>query len=125
MTYTSSYSQISPASADRAHVLFGQTMGYVAATAGFFALGAYLGRDLSNGWAFAGYIGSLACLIGLTTVPVGNSSVVKVGNPVVAQGNAGGQGSITTTAGHVTGLNQTIAASDEGGSTASETPCTG
>jgi len=40
---------------------------------------------------------------------------------VVALGNAEGQGSITATAGHVTALDQTITASDEGGSTASET----
>jgi len=38
-------------SRDRAHTLFGQTMGYVALTTGFFALGAYLGRNLSAGWA--------------------------------------------------------------------------
>jgi len=31
---------------DRAHALFAQTMGYVAATAALFALGAWLGRDL-------------------------------------------------------------------------------
>ena len=30
----------------RTHTLFAQTMGYVAVTAGLFALGAYLGRDL-------------------------------------------------------------------------------
>ena len=30
--------------------LLGQTMALVAATAGVFALGAYLGRDLSYGW---------------------------------------------------------------------------
>ena len=58
---------------------------------------------------------------GLTTVPIGNSSSVKPGQAVVALGNAGGQGSITATAGHVTALNQTITASDEGSSTASET----
>ena len=58
---------------------------------------------------------------GLTRVPIGNSALVKVGNTVVALGNAEGQGSATTTAGQVTGLNQTITASDEGGSTASET----
>jgi S1-C subfamily serine protease len=58
---------------------------------------------------------------GLTTVPVGNSSAAKVGDTVVALGNAGGQGSVSATAGQITGLNQTITASDEGGSTASET----
>jgi S1-C subfamily serine protease len=58
---------------------------------------------------------------GLTMVPVGNSSAVRAGGEVVALGNAEGQGSISVTAGQVTGLNQTITASDEGGSTASET----
>jgi S1-C subfamily serine protease len=57
---------------------------------------------------------------GLTTVPIGNSSAVKAGDAVVAIGNAEGQG-ITATPGQVTGLDQTITASDEGGSTASET----
>jgi hypothetical protein len=54
-------------------------------------------------------------------VPGGNSSSVKIGNAVVALGNAEGQGSITATVGQVTGLNQTITASEEGSSTASET----
>jgi S1-C subfamily serine protease len=58
---------------------------------------------------------------GLSTVPIGNSSSVKVGNAVVALGNAEGQGSITAAAGEVTGLNQTITASEEGSSSASET----
>jgi len=43
---------------DRTHTLFGQTMGYVAVTTGFFALGSYLGRNLSPGWAFVWYIAS-------------------------------------------------------------------
>ena len=60
-----SYSGTGSASSDQTHTLFGQTMGYVAATAGFFALGAYLGRDLSYGWAFVGFIGAFACLIGM------------------------------------------------------------
>jgi FtsH-binding integral membrane protein len=50
---------------DRTRALFGQTMGYVAITAGFFALGAYLGRGLSEGWAFAWFIVAFACLIGM------------------------------------------------------------
>ena len=45
--------------------LLGQTMGLVAVTAGLFALGAYLGRDLSYGWGLVLYIPSFACLIGL------------------------------------------------------------
>jgi len=50
---------------DRTHALFGQTMGYVAVTTGFFALGAYLGRHLSAGWAIVWYIVAFACLIGM------------------------------------------------------------
>ncbi len=59
------YSGTGSASGDDTHALFGQTMGYVAATAGFFALGAYAGRDLSSGWSFVGFIAALACLIGM------------------------------------------------------------
>src|SRR3954464_8445490 len=50
---------------DRAHALFGQTMGLVAVTAALFALGAYLGRDLTYGWGFAAYIASFGLLLGL------------------------------------------------------------
>ena len=50
---------------DDSRTLFGQTMGLVAITAGLFAFGAYLGRDLSYGWGFAAYIASFALLIGL------------------------------------------------------------
>jgi modulator of FtsH protease len=45
--------------------LFGQTMALVAATAGTFALGCYLGRNLSYGWGWVAYIASFACLIGM------------------------------------------------------------
>ena len=50
---------------DQSHALFGQTMGLVAATTALFALGAYLGRDLSYGWGFAAYILSFGLLIAL------------------------------------------------------------
>jgi S1-C subfamily serine protease len=58
---------------------------------------------------------------GLTTVPIGNASSAKAGDAVVAMGNAEGQGGITPAAGRITGLDQTITASDEAGSTTSET----
>jgi S1-C subfamily serine protease len=58
---------------------------------------------------------------GLATVPIGNSSSVRAGAAVVALGNAEGKGAITAAPGQITGLNQTITASDEGGSTSSET----
>jgi FtsH-binding integral membrane protein len=45
--------------------LLGHTMGLVAVTAGLFALGAYLGRDISYGWGIGLYIASFACLIGI------------------------------------------------------------
>jgi FtsH-binding integral membrane protein len=45
--------------------LFGATMGLVAITVGVFALGAYLGRDLTNGWGWAFYFVSLGLLVGM------------------------------------------------------------
>ena len=57
---------------------------------------------------------------GLTTVPVGDSSTVKVGDNVIGMGNAGGTGSITSVAGTVTALNQSITASDDGSGVAPE-----
>jgi uncharacterized protein len=62
MTYGGGYGT---ATRDRTHTLFAQTMGYVAVTTGFFALGAYLGRNLSSGWAFVWYIVAFACLIAM------------------------------------------------------------
>ena len=53
------------AAADRTHTLFAQTMGYVAATTGFFALGAYVGRNLAQGWAIVWFIVAFACLIAM------------------------------------------------------------
>jgi modulator of FtsH protease len=53
------------ASRDQARALFGQTMGLVAVTAGFFAVGAYLGRDLSYGWGWVLFIASFACLFAM------------------------------------------------------------
>ena len=50
---------------DESRTIFGQTMGLVAVTAGLFALGAYVGRDLSYGWGLAAYIASFALLIGI------------------------------------------------------------
>jgi S1-C subfamily serine protease len=58
---------------------------------------------------------------GMRTVPLGNSATVKTGAPVVALGNAEGEGTIITAGGKITGLDKTITASDEGGSITSET----
>ena len=57
-----------PAATQNAATLFGQTMGYVAITVGFFALGAYLGRNLTYGWGWVACIGAFACLLGLRFV---------------------------------------------------------
>lgn len=51
---------------DEAGTLLGQTMALVAATAGLFALGAYLGRDLGYGWGWLFLVVSLASLIGIS-----------------------------------------------------------
>jgi FtsH-binding integral membrane protein len=64
VTITST-STATPVSRDETGRLFGQTMGLVALTAGVFSLGAYVGRDLSGGWAIAFYIASFAVLLGL------------------------------------------------------------
>ena len=53
------------ASRDRTRTLFGQTMGLVALTAGFFALGAYAGRNVSYGWAWVAYIVAFVVLISM------------------------------------------------------------
>ena len=50
---------------DRSRTLFAQTMGFVALTAGFFAIGAYLGRDLAGGVALLVWIAALGALIGM------------------------------------------------------------
>jgi FtsH-binding integral membrane protein len=50
---------------DQTHTLFAQTMGYVAATAGLFTLGAYLGRDLPGGVGIVAFIAAFAALIGM------------------------------------------------------------
>ena len=57
----------------------------------------------------------------LRVVPIGNSSQVKVGQTVIAMGNAGGHAAVITSPGKVTKLNQTIMASDQVGTLGSET----
>ena len=51
-----SFGGMTPAAGDRTRTLFGQTMGFVALTAGLLALGAYLGRNLSPGAGFLFFI---------------------------------------------------------------------
>ena len=65
----SSIAPVQPAlTRDETGTLVGQTMGLVAATTALFALGAYLGRDLSYGWGWILFIAAFGCLIGLNVV---------------------------------------------------------
>jgi FtsH-binding integral membrane protein len=75
-TYDTTVSPV--AERDQARALFGQTMGLVAVTAGLFALGAYLGRDLSYGWGFAAFIASFGLLIGIN-IAVSRSEQLAIG----------------------------------------------
>ena len=50
---------------DRSLTLFGQTMAYVAATAGLFALGTYAGRNLSESLGWVWFIAAIVCLFGM------------------------------------------------------------
>jgi modulator of FtsH protease len=52
-----------PAAQDRVRTLFGQTMGLVAMTAGFFAAGSYAGRNLSHGAAIVAWIAAFVVLL--------------------------------------------------------------
>ena len=63
-TWTST-STTAPVSREETGRLLGQTMGLVAITAGLFALGAYLGRDMAGGWAILWFIAAFAVLFGL------------------------------------------------------------
>jgi S1-C subfamily serine protease len=58
---------------------------------------------------------------GLRPITPANPATVKSGTSVVAMGNAEGQSQIVPATGQVTGLNQTITASDQGGTVTSET----
>jgi FtsH-binding integral membrane protein len=50
---------------DRARALLGQVMGYVALTAGFAALGAYIGRDLNGAIGLVLLIATIPVVVGL------------------------------------------------------------
>ncbi len=58
--------------------LFGQTMELVAITAGLFALGAYLGRNISNGWGLVAFLAAFGCLLAMQAT-VRRSSSAAVG----------------------------------------------
>ena len=45
--------------------VFAQVMGLVAVTLAFFTLGAYLGREISEGASIICFIGGFLCIVGL------------------------------------------------------------
>jgi modulator of FtsH protease len=63
---------------DQARALFGQTMGLVAVTAGLFAVGAYLGRNMSYGVGWLWFIAAFGCLLGLN-VAIQRSEQLAIG----------------------------------------------
>jgi FtsH-binding integral membrane protein len=65
MTDSMTYQRMGTDARNQAHVLFSQTMGYVAITAGLFALGAWLGRNLTGGVGIIAFIAAFGCLIGM------------------------------------------------------------
>jgi uncharacterized protein len=65
MSDTLDYRQMGTAARGQTHALFSQTMGYVAATAALFALGAWLGRNLTGGIGIFFFIAAFACLIAM------------------------------------------------------------
>ncbi len=77
----------------------------------------WLGYDKGSDVAVIQLVGAS----GLPTVPIGDSSSVKIGDQVVGMGNANGTGKISYVAGTITNLNQTITASDNGSGEAAET----
>jgi FtsH-binding integral membrane protein len=66
-------------SRDEARALLGQVMGFVAVTAGFAALGAYLGRDLSGGTGLLVFIGAFACIFGLDSAAARGREQLAIG----------------------------------------------
>ena len=65
MSDTLTYQQMGTAARGQAHTLFAQTMGYVAMTAALFALGAWVGHNLTGGAGIVAFIAAFACLIGM------------------------------------------------------------
>lgn len=66
LTYQEQVAGARPAAETRA--VFGQVMGLVAFTVGFFALGAYIGRDISGGAGILCMIGAIVLFVALNFV---------------------------------------------------------
>ncbi len=73
----------------------------------------WLGYDSADDVAVIKLVGAH----NLRTVPLGDSATVKLGDKVVAIGNAYGAGRFPAVAGSITGMNRTITASDSGAAT--------
>src|SRR5260370_14307260 len=65
MSAALTYRQMGGADRGQAHAVFAQTMGYVAATAGLFALGAWAGHGLTGGAGIVAFIAAFICLIAM------------------------------------------------------------
>jgi FtsH-binding integral membrane protein len=65
MNDTLTYQRMGTAARGQVHALFAQTMAYVAATAALFALGAWLGHNLTGGAGIVAFIAAFVCLIGM------------------------------------------------------------
>jgi FtsH-binding integral membrane protein len=66
------------ATQDQTRALFSHVMWLVAAATGFFALGAYAGRDLSGGWSIAWFLAGFGCLIAMNFTRKSSSAVSVV-----------------------------------------------
>ena len=73
----------------------------------------WLGYDSADDVAVIKLIGAH----NLRTVPLGSSASVKLGDKVIAIGNAYGAGRFSPVVGSITGMNRTITASDSGAAT--------
>ena len=65
MSETLTYQQMGRTARGQAHALFSQTMGYVAMTAGLFALGAWLGRNLTGAVGIIAFIAAFIILFAM------------------------------------------------------------
>jgi uncharacterized protein len=79
MTQTPTYQQMGTAARGEAHALFSQTMGYIALTAALFALGAWVGHNLTGGIGIVAFIAAFACLIGMRFAARRSSIQLTVG----------------------------------------------
>ena len=98
------------------HVINGTTGLTAVTSTGQQYTATWLGYDKSSDVAVIKLNGAS----GLRTVPIGDSSTVKIGADVVGMGNANGTGRISYVSGTITNVDQTITASDEGSGEAAE-----